>query len=147
MSFLCFRISSDFPFGLKVKFQILSQASTQVCVCPLASFSNTSPYAHLPFLRLHALGFFPCALYPFPVMRIPFSQIWTPHPFRLSTNVTFSEKLSLMVLPLRSSFHTVPTSGRALNYIITLYVRVYLSHQTLCSHCRARLHIRAAAHW
>lgn len=107
MSFLCFRIFSDFPFGLQAKFQILSQASTQVCVCPLASFSNTSPYAHLPFLRLHALGFFPCAL-PFPCNAHPLLSDLNSSSFPTQHKCHF----------LRETFPNGPTS------------QIYISHCT-----------------
>lgn len=134
---------SDFPFGLQVKCQTLVQASTQVCLFPLASSSNTSLARHWPFLC-------PLALVPCPLLSllrlIPFLQIRTLHSFRLAANVIFSEEPSPTVPPLRSTLHAVWTSRESPHRIRALCVHVCLSHQTLCSHRRAWLHVRGTGH-
>lgn len=142
MSFLCLNFSLTSPLA----FRLNSKLS---CRHPPRSVSSLWPHPLVPPGRALAISVPACSCSPpfaFPVRLILFLQIRTPHPFRLGANVTFLKETSPTVPPLRSTLHVVWTSRESPHSIRALCVHACLSHQTLCGHRRAWVHVRGTGH-
>lgn len=83
MSLFCLQVFSDFTLAYRINSQLFTGIHSGLPL-HLASSSSTSLYMHTCSFRVYKLPVFFHMLFPFSVMLIPFSQIWTSYLRRLS---------------------------------------------------------------